>query len=151
MLTAQAPNREVRGADATPLLSRRLTCVVEAMGAFRLVSTVGAAVGSASPFAPLGVGTVDKGHPDNSHHGLAIGFTVAAGASAVAAIFGHVFNPAVSPRDAVMDVFTWPTLWVYLMAQIFAGLVAGVTFLAISPTIGKPVSCTKPLAGQPIP
>ena len=27
----------------------------------------------------------------------------------------------------------WPTLWVYLVAQIFAGFAAGVTFLVLKP------------------
>ena len=43
------------------------------------------------------------------------------------------FNPAVSFGAAVMGMFAWPTLWVYLVAQVLAGIAAGVTFLALNP------------------
>jgi aquaporin Z len=205
--------------------------VVEAIGTFFLVFTVGAAVGSGSPFAPLGIGAVlmvmvyagghlsgghynpavtlavlvrgritlrdaavywlvqfgagllaalvvrdaldpvelarvatmtlsghtlvaafvvemlftfalcyvvlnvatSKSHPGNSFYGLAIGFTVVAGAFAVGAISGGAFNPAVSLGAAAMGMFAWPTLWVYMVAQILAGLAAGITFLVVNP------------------
>jgi aquaporin Z len=72
-----------------------------------------------------------KSHPNNPYYGLAIGFTVVAGAFAVGAISSGAFNPAVSLVAAVMDMSAWPTLWVYLVAQTFAGIVAGVSFLAL--------------------
>jgi hypothetical protein len=56
-----APNQVVRGADAALPASgtRRSTkYAVETIGAFLLVFTVGTAVGSGSPFAPLGIGAV---------------------------------------------------------------------------------------------
>jgi aquaporin Z len=77
--------------------------------------------------------TTSKHHPDNSFYGLAIGFTVLAGAVAVGAIPGDAFNPAVTLGAAVMHRFAWPTLWVYLVAEIIAGAAAGVTFLALNP------------------
>jgi aquaporin Z len=174
---------------------------VEAIGAFFLLVGVGAVAGSASPFAPLGIGAVlimmtyaggqlsgehynavmalavlvrrrialrdalaywivqfgvgmlaafvvgllftfalcsvvlnvanSKSHPDNPYYGLAVGFTVLAGTFAVGAISGGAFNPVVSLVTAVMDMSAWPTLWVYLVAQTFAGIVAGVSFLAL--------------------
>jgi aquaporin Z len=72
-------------------------------------------------------------HRDNSYFGLAIGFTVLAGAFAVGAISGGAFNPSVTVGAAVMGMFAWPTLWVYLVAQVIAGAAAGVTFLALNP------------------
>ncbi|HEX7428760.1 MAG TPA: aquaporin, partial [Mycobacterium sp.] len=74
-----------------------------------------------------------KHHPDNSFYGLAIGFTVVAGAFAVGAISGGAFNPAVSLGAAVMGLFAWPTLWVYVLAQVVAGVAAGVSFLSLNP------------------
>jgi aquaporin Z len=74
-----------------------------------------------------------KSHPDNSFYGLAIGFTVVAGAIAVGAISGGAFNPAVTLGAAVMGIFAWPTLWVYLVAQVIAGATAGVVFLILNP------------------
>ena len=83
-------------------------------------------------YVVLNVAT-SKDHPDNSFYGLAIGFTVVAGAFAVGAISGGAFNPAVSLGAAVMGMFAWPTLWVYLVSQVLAGIAAGVTFLALNP------------------
>ena len=80
----------------------------------------------------LNVATIQK-TKGNSFYGLAIGFTVVAGAFAVGAISGGAFNPAVTLGAAVMDMFAWPTLWVYLVAQALAGVAAGVTFLALNP------------------
>jgi aquaporin Z len=72
-------------------------------------------------------------HPNNSFYGLAIGFTVLAGAVAVGGISGGAFNPAVTFAGAVMQIFAWQTLWVYLVAQVIAGVCAGLTFLALNP------------------
>ena len=83
-------------------------------------------------YVVLNVAT-SKSHPDNSFYGLAIGFTVVAGAVAVGSISGAAFNPAVTLGAAVMDMFAWPTLWVYLVAQVLAGIAAGVTFLVMNP------------------
>jgi aquaporin Z len=82
-------------------------------------------------YVVLNVAT-SKSHPDNSFYGLAIGFTVVAGAFAVGAISGGAFNPAVSLGAAVMGIFAWPTLWVYLVSQALGGIAAGVTFRALN-------------------
>ena len=109
-------------AAATTLTGRTLLAafVVELLFTFALCYVV------------LNVAT-SKDHPDNSFYGLAIGFTVVAGAFAVGAISGGAFNPAVSLGAAVMGMFAWPTLWIYLVAQVLAGIAAGVTFLALNP------------------
>ncbi|XEM87304.1 MIP/aquaporin family protein [Rhodococcus sp. JVH1] len=83
-------------------------------------------------YVVLNVAT-SRSHPNNSFYGLAIGFTVVAGAFAVGAISGGAFNPAVTFGAAVMGMFAWPTLWVYLVAQLVAGAAAGAAFLAINP------------------
>jgi aquaporin Z len=252
MVTAQAPNRVVGGIVAAWLVKGTRGSVeyaVEAICTFSLVFTVGAAVGSASPFALLGLGAVlvvmvstggqlsgghynpavtlamlmrrrvamrdaiahwivqfgsgllaavvvriivdpaqvarsaamnsssrtlvialvlellftfalcyvvlnvatSERHSNNSYYGLALGFTVSAGAFAVAAISGGPFNPEASLGTAVMGMFAWPTLWVYLVAQILAGLAAGVTFLALDPTVGESAWRASPLPDQPNP
>jgi aquaporin Z len=234
MVTSHEATQVFDGREATEVVSGprpAVKYVVEAIGTFFLVFTVGAAVGSASPLAPLGIGAVlmvmiyagghlsgghynpavtlavlvrrriglrdaiaywivqfgaglvaaaavrdivdparvtttatltlsghtllaafavellftfalcyvvlnvatSKDHPDNSFYGLAIGFTVAAGAFAVGAISGGAFNPSVTLGAAVMGLFAWPTLWVYVVAQVIGGLAAGVTFLALNP------------------
>jgi aquaporin Z len=75
-----------------------------------------------------------KDHPNNSFYGLAIGFTVMVGAFAVGGISGGAFNPAVAIGGSVMGVFSWSSLWVYLVAELVAGALAGVIFRALNPT-----------------
>ena len=60
---------------------------------------------------------------------MAIGFTVVAGAFAVGAISGGAVNLAATLGTAAMGVFAWPTLCVYMVAQILAGI----TFLVMNP------------------
>jgi aquaporin Z len=83
-------------------------------------------------YVVLNVAT-SKDHPDNSFYGLAIGFSVVAGAIAVGGISGGAFNPAVALAGAAMGIFAWPTLWVYLLAQVIAGAAAGVAFRTLNP------------------
>ena len=74
-----------------------------------------------------------KDNPNNAFYGLAIGFTVVAGAFAVGGISGGAFNPAVSLGAAVGGLFAWSTLWVYIVVQAVAGTAAGLAFLALNP------------------
>jgi aquaporin Z len=83
-------------------------------------------------YVVLNVAT-SKSHPDNSFYGMAIGFTVVAGVAAVGTISGGAFNPAVTLGAAVMGMFAWPTLWVYLLAQLIGGVAASVAFVALNP------------------
>jgi aquaporin Z len=83
-------------------------------------------------YVVLNVAT-SKSHPDNSFYGLAIGFTVVAGAAAVGSVSGGAFNPAVALGAAVMGMFAWPTLWVYVVAQVIGATAASVTFVALNP------------------
>jgi aquaporin Z len=69
----------------------------------------------------------------NSFFGLAIGFTVVAGAFAVGGISGAAFNPAVALGAAAGGLFAWSTLWVYVVVQLVAGAAAGLAFLALNP------------------
>ena len=82
-------------------------------------------------YVVLNVAT-SKDHPNNSFYGLAIGFTVAAGAVAVGGISGGAFNPAVVVGGTLMGLFA-PTMVIYLIAQLFAGVAAGVVFRALNP------------------
>jgi aquaporin Z len=75
-----------------------------------------------------------KDQPHNQFYGLAVGFTVAAGAFAVGSISGGSFNPAVSLGAATGGLFAWSTLWIYLVVQLGAGVLAGLTFLVLNPS-----------------
>jgi aquaporin Z len=83
-------------------------------------------------YVVLNVAT-SKDQPGNGFFGLAIGFTVAAGAFAVGGISGGVFNPAVAFGGAAGGLFAWSTLWIYLVVQVVAGAGAGLAFRAINP------------------
>lgn len=83
-------------------------------------------------YVVLNVAT-SKDHPDNSFYGLAIGFTVMAGAVAVGAISGGAFNPAVVVAGIATGQFSGSLLWLYVPAQILAGLAAGAAFRTLNP------------------
>lgn len=64
----------------------------------------------------------------NSYFGLAIGFTVGAGAWAVGPVSGAAFNPAVAIGPTVLHATagggSWQWLWVYLVAPSLGSLAA---------------------------
>jgi aquaporin Z len=64
----------------------------------------------------------------NSYFGLAIGFTVMAGAFAVGDVSGGAFNPAVAIGAMTMNMLSWSTLWLYLVADLLGGAGAALTF-----------------------
>jgi aquaporin Z len=83
-------------------------------------------------YVVLNVAT-SKDHPNNSFYGLAIGFTVAAGATAVGAISGGAFNPAVGFGVIVSGLASWSNLWIYLVATLLGGAGAGYAFRYLNP------------------
>jgi aquaporin Z len=64
----------------------------------------------------------------NSFYGIAIGFTVAAGAFAVGPISGAAFNPAVGIGAAVASALfghgAWSDLWLYVVGPLAGAAVA---------------------------
>lgn len=74
-----------------------------------------------------------KGTANNSFYGLAIGFTVLAGAFAVGSISGAAFNPAVAVGISIMGLSAWANLWIYLVSTLAGGIVAGLTFKFLNP------------------
>ncbi|MFI0371879.1 MIP/aquaporin family protein [Actinomadura sp. 1N219] len=83
-------------------------------------------------YVVLNVAT-SRDHPDNGFYGLAIGFTVAAGAFAVGGVSGGAFNPAVATGAATMGMFAWSKLWIWLLADLAGGALAAAAFLALNP------------------
>lgn len=74
----------------------------------------------------------------NSFYGIAIGFTVAAGAFVVGPISGAAFNPAVAIgatfSGAVFGGDSWSDLWIYLVGPLLgAAIGAGVHWLQARP------------------
>jgi aquaporin Z len=83
-------------------------------------------------YVVLNVAT-SKDHPNNSFYGLAIGFTVLAGAVAVGTVSGAAFNPAVGIGVVVAGLASWSLLWIYLVATLVGGAAAGYAFRALTP------------------
>jgi aquaporin Z len=83
-------------------------------------------------YVVLNVATA-SGTDGNSFYGLAIGFTVAAGAFAVGSVSGGAFNPAVAVGAMVFGILPWSHLWVYLIANFLGGAVAAWVFLYVQP------------------
>jgi aquaporin Z len=74
-----------------------------------------------------------KGTEGNSFYGLAIGFTVGAGAFAVGSVSGGAFNPAVAIGATVMGLFPWSHIWIYLLANLAGGGAAAYAFRLTQP------------------
>ena len=70
----------------------------------------------------------------NSYFGLAIGFTVLAGAFAVGQVSGAAFNPAVAIGAAMRGMLLWSSMWFYIIAELLGGAAAAFAFKALNPT-----------------
>lgn len=74
-----------------------------------------------------------RGTLGNSFYGLAIGFTVVAGAYAVGGTSGGAFNPAIAIGAMVTGLFSWSHIWVYLLADFLGAAAAAYAFLFVLP------------------
>ena len=74
-----------------------------------------------------------RGTEGNSFYGLAIGFTVLAGAFAVGGISGGAFNPAIALGGMVTGLFEWSNIWIYFLADVLGGAAAAYAFLFVLP------------------
>jgi aquaporin Z len=83
-------------------------------------------------YVVLNVATA-KGTSNNSFYGLAIGFTVLAGAYSVGGISGGAFNPAVAVGITIMGLSAMANIWIFLVANFAAGAAAGVLYKALHP------------------
>lgn len=71
--------------------------------------------------------TTAKDNTGNQFYGLAIGFTVFAGAMAVGGISGGVFNPAVSIGHNVFAQ-NWGDIWIHVVGPLSGAAVAASVF-----------------------
>jgi aquaporin Z len=74
-----------------------------------------------------------RGTEGNSFYGLAIGFTVLAGAFAVGATSGGAFNPAIAVGAMVTGLLQWSNIWIYFIADFVGAAVAAYAFLFVLP------------------
>lgn len=70
----------------------------------------------------------------NSFYGLAIGLTVMTGAFAVGGISGAAFNPAVALGLAVMKLVNFSDIWIHIVSELAAAIVAALAFKFLNPT-----------------
>jgi len=74
-----------------------------------------------------------RGTEGNSFYGLAIGFTVVAGAFAVGGTSGGAFNPAIAVGAMVTGLLEWGHIWSYLLAEFVGAAAAAYAFLFVLP------------------
>jgi aquaporin Z len=74
-----------------------------------------------------------QGTSGNSFYGLAIGMTVMTGAFAVGDISGGAFNPAVALGISMLGLSSWDNIWIYLVANFGAAIVAAIVFKLVNP------------------
>ena len=82
-------------------------------------------------YVVLNTGT-SKNTDGNSFNGLAIGFTVVAGAYAVGPVSGAAFNPAVAVGISVMGLSVVSNIWIYFAANFVGGAIAALVFNALN-------------------
>jgi aquaporin Z len=98
-------------------------------------------------YVMLNVAT-SQDHPDNSFYGLAIGFTIFVGATAVGGISGGAFNPAVAFGATIAGLLSWSNIWIYLLANLAGGAAAASAFRYLNPTdVSSPHTASHAEAG----
>jgi aquaporin Z len=86
-----------------------------------------------------------EGTSGNSFYGLAIGMTVMTGAFAVGDISGGAFNPAVAVGICFLGIASWGDIWIYLVANFAAAVLAAVVFKLINPPMQTtPIATDEP-------
>jgi aquaporin Z len=74
-----------------------------------------------------------KATAGNSNYGLAIGMTVMVGIFASGGISGGVLNPAVAIGISTMGLLAWPSIWIYLAAELAGAVAAALLFKSLNP------------------
>ena len=111
----------LRGAAAAPTITQPAPAfVAELAFTFALAYVV------------LNVATA-KRTSGNSYFGLAIGFTVLAGAFAVGSVSGALFNPAVAVAAMILGLLPAHTIWLYVIAELLGGTLAAFVFRFLNP------------------
>ncbi|HST83661.1 MAG TPA: aquaporin [Kineosporiaceae bacterium] len=150
-ISAAAIAQFVVDKDATAAFSLSGSALGKALIAEALVTF-------ALAYVVLNVAT-SSDHDGNSFYGLAIGFTVMSGVVAVGGISGGVFNPAVAFGVSTAGMVSWSMLWVYLLADLVGGALAGIAFRLLNSaeyhnapptaTVGGDTRVPAPRAGEP--
>ena len=156
---------KVNGADVLPYIVAQLAAAATAALAVKFLRA-GVAVTPISPhvgpallaeflftfalvYVVLNAATAE-GTSGNSFYGLAIGMTVMTGAFAVGDISGGAFNPAVALGICILGISSWGNIWIYLLADFAAAVVAAVIFQSINPPMqSTPIATDEPPSETP--
>jgi aquaporin Z len=151
---------KVNGADVVPYMVAQLAGAAVAALAVKFLRA-GVAVTPISPhvgpallaeflftfalvYVVLNAATAE-GTSGNSFYGLAIGMTVMTGAFAVGDISGGAFNPAVALGICLLGISSWANIWIYLLADFTAAVLAAVIFQLINPRMQTtPIATDEP-------
>src|SRR6476619_3929925 len=151
----------LKPADAVPYMIAQVLAAVVAAITVTAVLRAGATVNPIAPklvpalvaeflftfalvYVVLNSATAD-GTSGDSFYGLAIGMTVMTGAFAVGDISGGAFNPAVALGICVLGISSWGNIWIYLLADFAAAVVAAVIFQMINPPMQTtPIATDEP-------
>ena len=80
---------------------------------------------------------LSKKSAGNNYFGIAIGFTVMAGAFAAGPVSGGVFNPAVAIGPMIIDTVnggsSLSNLWIYLVGPFTGGIIAALVYPVMNP------------------
>ena len=63
---------------------------------------------------------------------VAVGLVVATGGVTVGSISGGAFNPAVVFGSAIMGIYAWETIWVFLLANLLGALAAAIVVFTLN-------------------
>jgi aquaporin Z len=151
---------KVNGADVVPYMVAQLAGAAVAALAVKFLRA-GVAVTPISPhvgpallaeflftfalvYVVLNAATAE-GTSGNSFYGLAIGMTVMTGAFAVGDISGGAFNPAVALGICLLGISSWANIWIYLLAEFTAAVLAAIIFQLINPRMQiTPIATDEP-------
>jgi glycerol uptake facilitator-like aquaporin len=74
-----------------------------------------------------------------------LGMTVMTGAFAVGDISSGAFNPAVALGICLLGIYSWENIWIYLVANFAAAVVAAVIFQVLNPPLQTtPIATDEP-------
>jgi aquaporin Z len=100
-------------------------CTLGAAFALELVFTL------ALCFVAFDVSTSNSRTTDDDNR-WPVALAVMASAIAIGVATKGGIDPDVSFDDAVLGIFSWPTLWIYIVSQLLSGIAATITFVSLA-------------------
>src|SRR4029450_1467973 len=90
-------------------------------------------------------GATAEGTSGSSFYGVGMGRDVMTAAFPVGDISGGAFHPAVALGICILGISDWANIWIYLLANFAAGVIAAVVFQLINPPMQvTPIATDEP-------